>query len=36
MGQWLSVLMIVGGGIGLAVVCRRGGQKMGGWGRKAA
>jgi phosphatidylglycerol---prolipoprotein diacylglyceryl transferase len=30
-GQWLSVAMVLVGVVGLAVVYRRGGAKMGGW-----
>ena len=35
-GQWLSVGMVAVGCVGLAAVVRRGGQKVGGWGRGAA
>jgi phosphatidylglycerol:prolipoprotein diacylglycerol transferase len=31
-GQWLSVGMIVAGLVALAIIIRRGGQKLGGWG----
>ncbi|MFG0276122.1 MAG: prolipoprotein diacylglyceryl transferase [Phycisphaerales bacterium] len=30
-GQWLSVAMIAGGAVVLAIVCRRGAPPMGGW-----
>src|SRR5882672_6562811 len=33
MGQWLSVLMVVGGAVGLVFMCRRDVPKMGGWGK---
>jgi phosphatidylglycerol---prolipoprotein diacylglyceryl transferase len=31
-GQWLSVAMLAVGVVGLVIVLRRGGQKLGGWG----
>jgi phosphatidylglycerol:prolipoprotein diacylglycerol transferase len=33
MGQWLSVLMVVGGAAGLVFMSRRDVPKMGGWGK---
>jgi phosphatidylglycerol:prolipoprotein diacylglycerol transferase len=33
-GQWLSVLMVVAGAALLAIVMRRGGIRLGGWGRR--
>ncbi len=34
-GQWLSVGMVAAGAIGLAIIIRRGGERVGGWGRRA-
>lgn len=33
-GQWLSVGMVAAGAVLLVVVVRRGGERLGGWGRK--
>ncbi len=35
-GQWLSVLMVVAGVVMLVTVTRRGGEKIGGWAKRAA
>jgi phosphatidylglycerol:prolipoprotein diacylglycerol transferase len=34
-GQWLSAMMVVFGAVALSVLLRRGGAKVGGWGRVA-
>lgn len=34
-GQWLSACMFVAGLVGLVVVLRRGGERVGGWARRA-
>ena len=33
-GQWLSVLMVIAGVVAIAVISRKGGTKLGGWGVK--
>jgi len=34
-GQWLSAVLVIIGGAALPILTRRGGQKFGGWGKKA-
>jgi prolipoprotein diacylglyceryltransferase len=34
-GQWLSALMVAVGVVALFIIMRRGGERVGGWGRMA-